>query len=182
MPDASATDTDSEGGTQAASIKVETLADDECARIMAALEAKRQEVAEDMAGDGDTESFYIVVTGGPWCRANLGCDYDGVKARARGGMPERWCRSRGLPLSSSFTVRLYGEHGAAALAQAWVHKLHRIFHLAGGDEAFVYTDEHVQAYLESPALLEFVRGLPAKDKAHQKVQHIRALRPSSRVR
>lgn len=161
------------------------LAEEECDKIMAALEEKRREFAETGAASSDaSDDFVCVITRGPWCQQNLGVDYDAVRAKARGGGPELWCRSRGLPLSSSFTFKVFGEQGAAALAQAWIHKLQHFYDLAkgGSQKEFVYTDEAVRAYSEELAFRQFADGLPPKSKVHQRVMQIRALRPSARAR
>lgn len=122
-----------------------------------------------------------VVTGGPWCRQHIGVDFDGIRAKARGGPPEAWCRRRRLPLSASFAFSAFGERGASCLVEAWAHRMAFVFAQERGAplEAgpFRFSDEVVQSYEEVPGFDAFVRQLAPGAKAHQRARQIRALRP-----
>ena len=133
---------------------------------------------------GVGDDFVVVVTGGPWAKANLGVDYDAFRAKSRGGHPEMWCRMFGLPLSSSFTFAAYGEHNASVLAESWARKMqfwYDLFAASPLGPEFVYSDEFVATYFEAPAFEVFVAELPVRSNARVRVNQIRAFRPVQRA-
>ena len=151
-------------------------------RIRLSLEEKRLEWSDARIGVGD--DFVVVVTGGPWAKANLGVDYDAFRAKSRGGHPEMWCRMYGLPLSSSFTFAAYGEHNASVLAESWARKMqfwYDLFAASPLGPEFVYSDDVVATYFEVPAFEVFVAELPVRSNARVRVNQIRAFRPVQRA-
>ena len=108
-------------GREEPSAPAASLDDDAIAEVMASLAAKRREW--ELEHDTRGADFKCVITGGAWCRANLGVDYDGVRARAVGLACEAWCRCHGLRMSSSFAFSSYGEAHGNILASEWCREM-----------------------------------------------------------
>ena len=91
------------------------------AEVLADLATMPQEWA-DLPEDGILD-FQVSLLGGAWTLAHRGVVADACSAAARGERAVPWCRSRGMPLSARYDLRLYGEEVAAILARGWCSKM-----------------------------------------------------------
>lgn len=161
---------------------VADIDEDECHKIRQTLEAKRAEWHEEYSPVA--EDFVCDITGGPWAKKNLGVEYDGVRAHARGGAPADFCRRWGLAMSSSFAFKSLEEYDASMLAQAWCHRMQYFFDCASSapERGFTFTDAIVEAYQEDPQFATFVADLAPHSLVRPKALQIRKLRPALRPR
>jgi hypothetical protein len=84
--------------------------EEECRRIMLALAEKREDFANEEGEGVEGEDFVCVITGGTWCKVNLGVDFDAVRAKSKvrlqsSGVARGGCHSR-LLLHSSCVVSM----------------------------------------------------------------------------
>lgn len=125
-------------------------------------------------------------SGGPWCKANLGVDYDAFKAKARKGDPEVWARMFGLNLSGTFSMGQLGEACAATFAAGWARKMQYYYDCFRDAPAGGGFRLHRRCRRRLPRGGEFaacVAALSVGDRAaSQRAQQVRALRPLSKAK
>lgn len=164
-PDAIPTDTKS----ASAGVREKTQGDDhdtehvlDAMQVMLELSERRQALAE-TRGEADPP-FRWQLRGGAWTAANKGMIFDAIAAgpSVKGGAAEEWCLQWGVTRSASYSIALYGEDAAIALARAWVERHTWLFetYLAHeGEPGWTFTDEVLDEYEEPAAIGElFARG------------------------
>eukprot|EP00974_Lingulodinium_polyedra_P079927 7741162-Lingulodinium_polyedra.AAC.1 len=73
---------------------------------------------------------------------------------------------------------MYGERNASLVAHVWCHRIRYfscVWRSANGDPAFVFTQEHVNAYVEQPSFAAMSEGLSGPRWA--RVCKLRSLAP-----
>ena len=152
------------------------LTDDQLQEVFDAMERKRQEWADDeVPYDGE---FKVSLVGGAWLMKQRGAAFDAWRGAVRQGSPaEAWCVQYMLPQTASFSINLYTEQEARAMAQGWCHRMYYFFSLwqSQGDPGYKFTDQDVAAYKELPAFAGMARNASGAQLA--RIEKIRAIRP-----
>ena len=91
---------------------------------------------------------------------------------------DRLVQCFGLPMSGSWSIRAYGDHGALVLAKAWIYRHHlflRAWLEAGGHEGFAFEPELVRSYQEPPELTALSIG--AEGALLERIAQFRGMQP-----
>jgi hypothetical protein len=120
--------------------------------------------------------FSCTILGGPWSFAQTGKATDSFIAKASTPGSKVWCTRYGMNQSARFSIALYGEKGAAVMAQAWADKLQHYYDifLMSRDENLAYTSDHHQAWQEPEQLAQIVSNT---DRVFARIEDLRSLRP-----
>ena len=163
-------------GTEAPSQGDQSLLDEAWADLYRA----RQELHQD--DEAEPTDFRYTMLGGAWTMKNLGLAYDACSGRAATDEAQRWCRQFGMNISSRYSVTMFGDRAATALARAWCHRMQFFFSLhkqRDGDD-FAYTREVLQSYVEPAFVGEAVAGL--QGAALARLVELRRLCPGEAAR
>jgi len=121
------------------------------------------------------EAFHVLLSGGGWCRRVLGVDYDAFKGLAKGQDVQQWCVAKRLGQTKHFAIQKFGEHEAANLAKAWVHKMHFLFDLVGGDPGKPFTPDGLASYVEDASQQQWLDKVPPAGPVADALHAIRSL-------
>ena len=127
--------------------------EDAALAVMAVLEAKREEWADDTPD----EHFYVTIDGGAWTEEFVGVVADQATCRGR-KHTAAWCRTYGwFRAQKGFTFNLYGEEASACLAHEWQAKSHHFFSIwrvAGSSYDFKYYEADLASFVPSDIFLD----------------------------
>ena len=152
-------------------------AEDVMDRVWGELEEKRKEWEAEGPAQGD--AFAVEVVDWAWTKGQAGRAYYCLEGRAAKGDATAWCRRYQLNAYTSFSVKLYGEEVATALAVEWCRRMQHFYDLYRCQPArdFKFTADH-KAALEDSKAFELMRGgLPTSGKAAARANVILALFP-----
>ena len=152
-------------------------AEDAMEGIWGYLEQKRKEWEAEGRGHGD--SFAVEVVDWAWTKGQAGRAYHCLEGRAAKGDATSWCRRYQLSAYTSFSVKLYGEEVARALAVEWCRRMQHFYDLYRCQPArdFKFTPSHKASLEDSPAFELMQSGLPPSGKAAGRAKVILALFP-----
>ncbi len=94
---------------------------------------------------------------------------------AKGQATKAWCRSHGLPVSASFSMKKYSDVGALE----WCQRLQFFYDAekAAGGEAHHFKTAEVEGYAEDEDFTSFVAALPAGSPCVLRAHELRAICP-----
>lgn len=166
-----------DGGARSVHLADSALTEESIEAISSAVEEQRRQWHAEH--DQVATDFVCELTGGAWARANLGVNVDGVRASAK-----RWaqpfCQEVSLPMSSSFSFRVYGEARANVLAMEWAYRMQWLYNLFRHDGREAVCRDDVFLRYEATAAFEEARRAepPTNHRFHARAEQILALRPS----
>ncbi|CAK0797403.1 unnamed protein product, partial [Prorocentrum cordatum] len=131
--------------------------DEDIEEMMEHLHAVREEW--DLGPDAP-QDFLLKVLGGKWCMEHYGVPFDAFKGEAHGEMAidfaERYLRGA----TARFNISFYTIPGAHLCAETWCCKAQHFFdrRLASGARDYVFTEQDVMEYTETPKFLQLVEA------------------------
>ena len=146
-------------------------------RAWADLSQKRLEW--DVQGPVQGDAFAVDIVDWAWSQGQAGRQYHCVEARASKGAATSWCRKYKFPPKVSFSVKLYTEQVAMALAVEWCRRLQFFYDLYRCQPVkdLEYTPEHKASLTDSDAFLLMKTTLPNAGKAVERARAIESLFP-----
>jgi hypothetical protein len=127
-------------------------------------------------GDGEID-FVCELTGGPWAKAHLGVDVDGVRAKAK-RWAETFCRKYHLGMSASFSFQVYGERLANVLALELAARMQWLYNWQSDGDAAVLIGHSFTDYVACSAFVEACAKEPQSNrKFHQRAAGVCGLKP-----
>ena len=147
-------------------------------RAWADLAQKRLEW--EVQGPVQGDAFAVEVVDWAWSQGQAGRQYHCIEARASKGDATSWCRKYKFPPKVSFSVKLYTEPVASALAVEWCRRLQFFYDLyrCQSVKDFQYTPAHKESLKDSDAFLLMKTTLPNVGKAVERARAIEGLSPA----
>ena len=122
--------------------------------------------------------FAIKVRGGEWCMAHFGVPFNESRGEACPKDGKAFCVLYRIAQSCTFTLSVYGEHGATILEDYWVSKVHFFSAMRAhrGVLRYAFTDDDVAQYRESAEFGEYACSVGGAILA--RIAALRAIRPN----
>lgn len=151
------------------------LTEGEVESIFEVLEKRRREWAQ--VYSTKREDFDTTLLGGGWTQAHRGVEMDASLAFARGKQRKAWCKKRGLGQQASFSLALYGEPVAMAMAEYWADRMQYFYSLCRESNKDMYqpSASEVEAAPTPDHVRELCLGLPGTHPVWSRLAEIQAI-------
>lgn len=157
----------------------ELTADKVISDVWEALAAKRREWEAQGLLQG--EEFVTFLKGGQWTARHKGKAFDTLVGQAKRGHVTRWCNMHQLKKVVSFSLALYGEGPATAMALEWCRRMQHFYDLwvNSPGSAYSFSPSDMDAYQPGEAFTNMKAELPPSHPAWVRVQAIESMFPTT---